>query len=141
MRWCPTIADCAGLGHAFLRHVERTGSTSTAHRADPAWDYLRESFARTIRVSSRMWVAFNKVDLPAAEWPAFGGRHRGRRGAAGAEGLDQDEDRTRSQLAAAAEAVGVSSTQSRRATGCPSSHGDAPSGSRIERIAAQTSFY
>ena len=70
----------AGLGHAFLRHVERTrvlvhvvdGSTR-----DPEWDYnvIRDELAAhdPALLAKPMLVAFNKLDLPAAAtgWEAF----------------------------------------------------------------------
>src|SRR6185437_10214263 len=86
----PTIADVpgliegassgAGLGHAFLRHVERTrilvhmvdGATR-----DPDWDYrvIRDELEAhdPALLTKPMLVAFNKLDEPrAAEaWPAF----------------------------------------------------------------------
>jgi GTP-binding protein len=86
----PTIADLpgliegassgAGLGHAFLRHVERTrilvhmidGATR-----DPEWDYgvIRDELAAhdPALLAKPMLVAFNKLDEPrAAEaWPSF----------------------------------------------------------------------
>ncbi len=86
----PTIADVpgliegasggAGLGHAFLRHVERTRilvHVIDGASRDPAWDYdvIREELrahAPTL-LEKPMLVAFNKLDLPAAAeaWPAF----------------------------------------------------------------------
>jgi GTP-binding protein len=96
----PTIADVpgliegasggAGLGHAFLRHVERTRvlvHVVDGSSRDPDWD--RDVIREELRahdptlLEKPMLVAFNKVDLPAAHdaWPAFA---RGRR----AEGLD-----------------------------------------------------
>src|SRR4051812_27653054 len=86
----PTIADVpgliegasegAGLGHAFLRHVERTRIlvhlVDGASR-DPAWDYdvIREELRAhdPALLETPMLVAFNKLDLPAAAkaWPAF----------------------------------------------------------------------
>jgi GTPase len=86
----PTIADVpgliegasagAGLGHAFLRHVERTRVlihiVDGASR-DPAWDYdvIREELrAHDPALLARpILVCFNKLDLPGAElaWPDF----------------------------------------------------------------------
>src|SRR4029079_11201596 len=86
----PTIADVpgliegassgAGLGHAFLRHVERTRMlvhvVDGASR-DPEWEYgvIREELAAhdPALLEKPMLVAFNKMDLPAARaaWPAF----------------------------------------------------------------------
>jgi GTP-binding protein len=86
----PTIADVpgliegastgAGLGHAFLRHVERTrvlvhvvdGAT-----ANPEWDHsvIRDELRAHDPglLEKPIVVAFNKLDLPpaAAAWPAF----------------------------------------------------------------------
>jgi GTP-binding protein len=86
----PTIADLpgliegassgAGLGHAFLRHVERT--RVLVHVVDGSADEPERDFA-TIRdeleahdpalLAKPMLVVFNKLDLPAAVagWPAF----------------------------------------------------------------------
>jgi len=86
----PSIADVpgliegasggAGLGHAFLRHVERTRIlvhvVDGADR-DPEWnhDVIRDELeAHDAKLLEKpMLVAFNKVDLPAATdaWPAF----------------------------------------------------------------------
>ncbi len=86
----PTIADVpgliegassgAGLGHAFLRHVERTRIlvhvVDGADR-DPAWnhDVIRDELeAHDAKLLEKpMLVVFNKLDLPAAAdaWPAF----------------------------------------------------------------------
>ena len=96
----PTIADVpgliegasagAGLGHAFLRHVERTRilvHVVDGASRDPGWDYdvIREELRAhdPALLDKPMLVAFNKVDLPAAAeaWPAF-------RGARKKEGID-----------------------------------------------------
>jgi GTP-binding protein len=96
----PTIADVpgliegasggAGLGHAFLRHVERTRilvHVVDGSSRDPDWDHAvihDELEAHDPALLAKpMLVAFNKIDLPrAAEaWPAF---ERARR----AEGVD-----------------------------------------------------
>jgi GTP-binding protein len=86
----PTIADVpgliegassgAGLGHAFLRHVERTRVlvhvVDGADR-DPEWSYnvIRDELGAhdPALPTKPMLVAFNKMDRPlAAEaWPAF----------------------------------------------------------------------
>jgi GTP-binding protein len=108
----PTIADVpgliegasegAGLGHAFLRHIERTRVlvhlVDGAGR-DPAWDFgvIRDELAAhdPKLLEKPMLVAFNKLDLPeaVAAWPAFR-RARKRDGlpvvaiaAAGGEGI------------------------------------------------------
>jgi GTP-binding protein len=86
----PTIADVpgliegassgAGLGHAFLRHVERTRilvHVIDGASRDPEWDYdvIREELRAhdPALLAKPMLVAFNKLDLPAARdaWPAF----------------------------------------------------------------------
>ena len=96
----PTIADVpgliegasagAGLGHAFLRHVERTRvlvHVVDGAGRDPAWDYdvIREELRLhdPALLEKPMLVAFNKIDLPAATetWPTF-------RAAREAEGVD-----------------------------------------------------
>jgi GTP-binding protein len=96
----PTIADVpgliegasdgAGLGHAFLRHVERTRvlvHVVDGASRDPEWahDVIREELRAhdPALLQKPMLIAFNKLDLPAARdaWPAF-------RGAREAEGLD-----------------------------------------------------
>ena len=96
----PTIADVpgliegassgAGLGHAFLRHVERTRilvHVIDGSSRDPEWDYdvIREELRAhdPALLAKPMLVAFNKIDLPAAReaWPAF-------RRAREAEGID-----------------------------------------------------
>ena len=86
----PTIADVpgliegaslgAGLGHAFLRHVERTRIlvhvVDGADR-DPEWAHgvIRDELEAhdPALLEKPMIVAFNKIDRPAAEaaWPAF----------------------------------------------------------------------
>jgi GTP-binding protein len=96
----PTIADVpgliegassgAGLGHAFLRHVERTRilvHVVDGASRDPEWDYdvIREELRAhdPALLDKPTLVAFNKVDLPAASeaWPTF-------RRARKAEGID-----------------------------------------------------
>jgi GTP-binding protein len=86
----PTIADVpgliegasagAGLGHAFLRHVERTRilvHVVDGSGRDPEWDYdvIREELRAhdPALLDKPMLVAFNKMDLPAAAeaWPPF----------------------------------------------------------------------
>jgi GTPase len=86
----PTIADVpgliegasagAGLGHAFLRHVERTRvllHLVDGSSRDPAWDHavIREELEAhdPALMAKPMLTVFNKIDLPeAAEtWPAF----------------------------------------------------------------------
>ncbi len=86
----PTIADVpgliegasegAGLGHAFLRHVERTRvlvQVVDGAARDPAWDFevIRDELAAhdSALLAKPTLVAFNKLDLPAAAeaWPRF----------------------------------------------------------------------
>lgn len=86
----PTIADVpgliegassgAGLGHAFLRHVERTRilvHVVDGAARDPEWDYdvIREELRAhdPALLDKPSLVAFNKLDLPDARtaWPAF----------------------------------------------------------------------
>jgi GTP-binding protein len=86
----PTIADVpgliegasagAGLGHAFLRHVERTRvlvHVVDGTDRDPAWDYqvIRDELQAhdPALLQKPMLVAFNKIDEPAAAeaWPEF----------------------------------------------------------------------
>jgi GTPase len=86
----PTIADVpgliegassgAGLGHAFLRHVERTRvlvHVVDGASRDPGWDYdvIRDELRAhdPALLEKPTLVAFNKLDLPAAAeaWPAF----------------------------------------------------------------------
>jgi GTP-binding protein len=86
----PTIADVpgliegassgAGLGHAFLRHVERTRvlvHLVDGSDPDPEWDHavIRDELEAhdPALLDKPMIVAFNKIDLPAAaeRWPAF----------------------------------------------------------------------
>jgi GTP-binding protein len=86
----PTIADVpgliegassgAGLGHAFLRHIERTRIlvhlVDGASR-DPRWDHdvIRDELRAhdPALLEKPILVAFNKLDLAAAReaWPAF----------------------------------------------------------------------
>jgi GTP-binding protein len=93
----PTIADVpgliegasegAGLGHAFLRHIERTRvlvQVVDGASRDPESDYLvirDELVAHDPRLLEKPTiVAFNKLDLPAAAaaWPGFrAARRRG----------------------------------------------------------------
>jgi GTP-binding protein len=86
----PTVADVpgliegasegAGLGHAFLRHVERTRvlvQVVDGAARDPEWDYrvIRDELAAhdPALLERPILVAFNKIDLPpaAAAWPRF----------------------------------------------------------------------
>ncbi len=86
----PTIADVpgliegassgAGLGHAFLRHVERTRvlvHVIDGSSRDPEWAHqvIRDELEAhdAALLEKPILIAFNKVDLPAAAdtWPAF----------------------------------------------------------------------
>ncbi|HEY7523803.1 MAG TPA: GTPase ObgE [Candidatus Limnocylindrales bacterium] len=171
----PTIADVpgliegassgAGLGHAFLRHVERTRllvHVVDGSARDPDWDYgvIRDELrAHDPALLERpMLVAFNKIDLPAAAeaWPAF---ERARAA-----------ERTEAVALSAATGMGLSDIQNRLALLLPSADelaaepepagvvvhridplaerfvveredgGYRVRGRRIERIAAQTNF-
>jgi GTP-binding protein len=92
----PTIADVpgliegasagAGLGHAFLRHVERTRvlvHLVDGAARDPAWDHdvIREELRLhdPALLEKPRVVVFNKMDLPEAReaWPAFAAARRG----------------------------------------------------------------
>jgi GTP-binding protein len=172
----PTIADVpgliegasegAGLGHAFLRHIERTrvlihivdGSSK-----DPEWDFgiIRDELTAhdPALLEKPMLVAFNKTDLQGAAeaWPPF-------REARQREGLPV-------VAIAAATGAGIDELRARVATLLPSiaelaeppepagvvvhrieSLGDAfgvereadgayrVRGKRVERLAAQTNF-
>ncbi len=86
----PTIADVpgliegasggAGLGHAFLRHVERTRvlvHVVDGSSRDPAWDLevVREELRLhdPALLEKPLVIAFNKIDLREAReaWPGF----------------------------------------------------------------------
>jgi GTPase len=86
----PTIADVpgliegaslgAGLGHAFLRHVERTRvllHIVDGSGRDPEWDHevIRDELQAhdPALLEKPLLVVFNKLDRPAAvdAWPAF----------------------------------------------------------------------
>jgi GTP-binding protein len=172
----PTIADVpgliegassgAGLGHAFLRHVERTRilvHVVDGAGRDPEWDYdvIREELRAhdPLLLEKPMLVAFNKVDLPAAAdaWPAF----RQARAAEGVEtiaisaalgeGLPGFRERIGEMLPDAAEmeappepsGVVVHRIEAMGDGFSVELDGDGAfrvRGARIERIAAQTNF-
>lgn len=86
----PTIADLpgliegassgAGLGHAFLRHVERTRvlvQVVDGSGRDPNWDFevIREELRAhdETLLEKPTLIVFNKIDMPAAvdAWKAF----------------------------------------------------------------------
>jgi GTP-binding protein len=172
----PTVADVpgliegasdgAGLGHAFLRHVERTRilvHVVDGAARDPEWDHsvIRDELRAhdPALLEKPLLVAFNKLDLPQARdaWPAF-------RAAREREGLDV-------VAIAASTGEGLDEIRTRLADLLPSGDAlDAPPeptgvvvhridamgdgfvverdgdgayrvrGKRIERIAAQTDF-
>jgi len=172
----PTIADVpgliegassgAGLGHAFLRHVERTRilvHVVDGSSRDPEWDYdvIREELRAhdPALLDKPMLVAFNKMDLPAAAeaWPAFR-RPRKAEGidaiaisAADGEGIEAFRDRIARLLPDAAElaeppepaGVVVHRIEAMGDGFSVELDGDGAfrvRGTRIERIAAQTNF-
>jgi GTP-binding protein len=172
----PTIADVpgliegassgAGLGHAFLRHVERTRilvHVVDGSGRDPEWDHevIREELRAhdPALLEKPLLVVFNKVDLPAAAeaWPAFRAA-RERDGietlaisAAAGEGLDAFRARIAALLPAVDEPAELPEP-----TGVVVHRIDAMGdgfaveaeepgvfrvrGKRIERVAAQTNF-
>jgi len=172
----PTIADVpgliegassgAGLGHAFLRHVERTRilvHVVDGASRDPAWDHAvirDELFAHDPTLLDKpMLIAFNKMDLPAARdaWPAFAARTRGEGldvvdiAAASGEGLDAFRARIAEllpSLAELAEPPDPTGVVVHRIEAMPDGFSVEAEedgayrvrGKRIERIAAQTNF-
>jgi GTPase len=172
----PTIADVpgliegassgAGLGHAFLRHVERTRilvHVVDGSSRDPEWDYdvIREELRAhdPALLEKPMLVAFNKIDRPAAveAWPAFA-RERAKEGiepvrlsATSREGIDGFRARIAqilpdaAELAQPPEPAGVVVHRIDTMGDGFSVDVDAAGifrvrGARIERIAAQTNF-
>jgi len=172
----PTIADVpgliegassgAGLGHAFLRHVERTRilvHVIDGSSRDPEWDYdvIRDELRAhdPALLEKPTLVAFNKVDLPVAAeaWPAFL-KARKKEGidpvaisAAMGEGMAEFRDRIASilpdpsELAEPPEPAGVVVHRIEAMGDGFSVELDADGvfrvrGKRIERIAAQTNF-
>src|SRR6476646_10470859 len=171
----PTIADVpgliegassgAGLGHAFLRHVERTRilvHVVDGASRDPAWtrNVIRDELEAhdPALLAKPLLVAFNKIDLPAAAdaWPAFrdslaaAGQPVVALSAATGEGIDAlraaladllpDAD----ELGAPPEPAGVVVHRIEPVSDeFVIEHEDGVfrvSGKRIERIAAQTNF-
>ena len=171
----PTIADVpgliegassgAGLGHAFLRHVERTRilvHVVDGASRDPAWDrnVIRDELEAhdPALLAKPLLVAFNKIDLPTAAdaWPAFrdslaaAGQPAVALSAATGEGIDDlraaladllpDAD----ELGAPPEPAGVVVHRIEPVSDeFVIEHEDGVfrvSGKRIERIAAQTNF-
>lgn len=171
----PTIADVpgliegasagAGLGHAFLRHVERTRvlvHLVDGAARDPAWDFdvIREELRLhdPALLEKPLVVAFNKMDLPEARdaWPAFSAARRAEPvlcvaiSADAAEGLDALRELLAevlpdaAGLAAEPEPTGVVVHRLDAAGDgfTMEREGDAfrIRGKRIERIAVQTNF-
>ncbi len=172
----PTIADVpgliegasmgAGLGHAFLRHVERTRilvHVVDGAARDPEWDHevIREELRAhdPALLDKPFVVAFNKVDLPAAAeaWPVFRAA-RQRDGldvlaisAAAGEGLDAFRERIAAllpsveELAEPPEPTGVVVHRiDAMGDGFAVEPEEAGTfrvrGKRVERLAAQTNF-
>ena len=172
----PTIADVpgliegasggAGLGHAFLRHVERTRvlvHVVDGSSRDPEWDHgvIREELEAhdSALLNKPFLVAFNKIDLPAAvdAWPTFraartrGGLDAVAISASTGEGLDTFRERLAAllppaeELDAAPEPAGVvvhriEATTDGFAVETDEDGAFRVRGRRIERIAAQTNF-
>jgi len=171
----PTIADVpgliegasdgAGLGHAFLRHVERTRilvHVIDGASRDPEWDYdvIRSELRAhdPVLLEKPIAVAFNKIDLAGATtaWPEFR-RAREVEGlpvvaisAEGGEGIDDLRLLLASllpsveELAAPPEPSGVVVHRIEALgdgfTAVRDEDGFRVRGKRIERIAAQTNF-
>jgi GTP-binding protein len=172
----PTIADVpgliegassgAGLGHAFLRHVERTRvlvHVVDGSARDPSWDYdvIREELRAhdPALLEKPMLVAFNKMDLAAAgeAWPGFARARTAESleavaiAAATGEGLDAFRARVAELLPSAEvleappEPAGVVVHRIESMTDGFVIERDADGayrvrGRRIERMAAQTNF-
>jgi GTP-binding protein len=171
----PTIADVpgliegasagAGLGHAFLRHVERTRvlvHLVDGAARDPAWDFdvIREELRLhdPALLEKPLVVAFTKMDLPEARaaWPAFAAARRGEHVACVAISADSGDglDALRGLLAdVLPDAAGLAAEP--EPTGVVVHRLDAAGdgftmeregdafrvrGRRIERIAVQTNF-
>jgi GTP-binding protein len=171
----PTVADVpgliegassgAGLGHAFLRHVERTRVlvhvVDGADR-DPEWSYqvIRDELAAhdAALLLKPALVAFNKVDKPEAgrAWPAFEAARRAQGTAVVAisaslgEGLAELRHRLADLLPSAAE-LAEPPEPAGVVVHRPESSGNGfrvvreegvlvVRGRRIERLAAQTDF-
>ncbi len=172
----PTIADVpgliegassgAGLGHAFLRHVERTRilvHVVDGSSRDAEWDHgvIREELRAhdPALLDKPMLVAFNKMDLAAAQaaWPAFARARRDEgvevlpMAASTGEGLDTVRARVAAmlpsaeELATAPEPAGVVVHRIDAMGDGFLVERDADGafrvrGKRIERIASQTNF-
>jgi GTPase len=172
----PTIADVpgliegassgAGLGHAFLRHIERTRvlvHVIDGSSRDPEWDLdvIRDELRAhdPALLDKPVLVAFNKLDLPAAQeaWPTFSKARRAEDrdavaiAAATGEGLATFRGRVAELLPSAAELQappepsGVVVHRIESMTDGFMVERDLDGafrvrGKRIERIAAQTNF-
>jgi GTP-binding protein len=171
----PTIADVpgliegastgAGLGHAFLRHVERTRvlvHVVDGASRDPEWDHgvIREELRLhdPALLEKPLVVAFNKLDLPEARaaWPAFAAARRAEavrcvavsaetgRGLGGLRGFLADLLPDAATMAAEPEPSGVVVHRLDAAGDgfTMEREGDAfrVRGRRIERLAVQTTF-
>jgi GTP-binding protein len=155
----------AGLGHAFLRHVERT--RILVHMVDgmdrdPEWSYnvIRDELEAhdPALLAKPMLVAFNKMDEPVAReaWPAFREARRAQGvhvvaiSAVNGEGLDELKANLASLLPDASEL-----SEPPRSEGVVVHHiesvGDSfridiedgifvVRGKKIERLASQTNF-
>ncbi|HEY1169409.1 MAG TPA: GTPase ObgE [Candidatus Limnocylindrales bacterium] len=171
----PTIADVpgliegassgAGLGHAFLRHVERTRilvHVVDGSDRDPEWSFnvIRDELEahNPALLEKPTLVAYNKMDIPAAAeaWPAFettcrsGGISAVPISAASGEGLVELRSRLAvllpdaAELAEPRESAGV--VVHRIETVGDSFRVDLEAGvfvvrgKKIERLAAQTNF-
>ena len=172
----PTIADVpgliegasegAGLGHAFLRHIERTRvlvQIVDGSSRDPEWDFgvIREELAAhdPALLEKPLLVAFNKMDIAAAAdaWPAFRSA-RERDGlpvvaiaAAAGTGIPELRDRVAALLPSVAElaeppepsGVVVHRLESLQDSFAVEREADGTfrvRGARVERLAAQTNF-
>ncbi len=171
----PTIADVpgliegassgAGLGHAFLRHVERTRvllHVVDGSARDPGWDHdvIREELRLhdPALLDKPLLVVFNKVDLEAARSAWLDFRAARRRdavpivaiSAASGEGLEPLKDAISDLLPDAATMAGepepggivVHRLDAAGDSFAIAREGEAfrVRGRRIERIAAQTNF-
>jgi GTP-binding protein len=172
----PTVADVpgliegassgAGLGHAFLRHVERTRvlvHVVDGSAPDPVRDHdiIRDELEAhdPALLAKPILVVFNKIDLPTAvtSWPAFRGTLEARgvtpiaASAAGGEGADALRDQLAAMLPSIDDfdqppepsGVVVHRIDAMRDGFVVERDEDAAfrvRGKRIERVAAQTNF-
>jgi len=172
----PTIADVpgliegasegAGLGHAFLRHIERTRVLvhvidGAAREPEGDFDIIRGELEAhdPALLQKPMLVVFNKVDLPAAveAWPSFAKARKADRlatvrvAAATGEGMALLRGElarllpSAEELAAPPEPTGVVVHRLETAADAFRVSRDVDgawriAGARIERLAAQTDF-